>query len=75
MKFKEINLQTAYAGESESQEDMELDENEASSDEDSDLISQGLIHRSSAAESFIRKINISCNVGKTERISPYCIQQ
>jgi len=59
MKFKEINLQTAYAGESESQEDMELDENEANSDEDSDLIEK----------------NISRNVEKTERISPYCIQQ
>ncbi len=39
MKFKGINPQTAYAGESESQEDMELDENDANSDEDSDSMS------------------------------------
>lgn len=33
-----INPQTTYAGESESQEDMELDENDANWDDDSDLI-------------------------------------
>lgn len=37
-EIEEINPQTAYAGESESQEDMELDENDANSDDDSDSI-------------------------------------
>lgn len=37
-EIQEINPQTAYAGESESQEDMELDENDANSDDDSDSI-------------------------------------
>lgn len=37
-EIEEINSQTAYAGEPESQEDMELDENDANSDDDSDLI-------------------------------------
>ncbi len=37
-EIQEINPQTAYAGESENQEDMELDENDANSDDDSDSI-------------------------------------
>lgn len=36
-EIPEINPRTTYAGESESQEDMELDENDANWDDDSDL--------------------------------------